>query len=147
MKVVLLQDVKGAGKKDEIVNVSDGYARNYLFPKKLAKEASAGAINEVESKQKAREHHKAEEKKAAEELAAKLEGKGVTVHAKAGSKGKLFGSVTSKEVSEAIKSTLGQDVPKNKIILPSDIKSYGKYTAKIKIYPEVSATVEITVCE
>ena len=147
MKVVLLQDVKGTGKKDDIVNVSDGYARNFLLPRKLAKEASAGAISEIATKQKAKEHHKAEEKKAAQELAAKLEGQTVTIHAKAGESGRLFGSVTPKEVAEALKQVTGEEIPKNKITIDGDIKTYGEYRAKIKVYPEVTATIGLKVTE
>ncbi|MGI5888741.1 MAG: 50S ribosomal protein L9 [Oscillospiraceae bacterium] len=147
MKVVLLEDVKGAGKKDEVVTVSDGYARNYLLPRKLAREADAAAMNEVKSKEEARLHRIEEEKRRASETASKIGGKTITIHAKAGENGKLFGSVTSKEISEELKKEFGEDIPKNKIAAEGDIKSYGEYKAKIKIYPEISAEIRIIVKE
>ena len=104
MKVVLLQDVKDIGKKGQVVNVSDGYARNFLLPRKLAKEATAAAMSDVKAKESARAHHKREEIKAANELKAMLNGKEVTIKAKAGKEGKLFGAVTSKDVAAAIKA-------------------------------------------
>lgn len=103
MKVILLQDVKGSGKKGELVNVSDGYARNFLFPKKLAREANAQAMNELKNAEAAKEHHAAVELANAKEAAAKIEGKTVKVVGKAGQGGKLFGSVTAKEIAEELK--------------------------------------------
>ena len=112
MKVVLLQDVKSIGKKDQIVNVSDGYARNFLFPRKLAKEATQGAVNDVMIKESAKAHHKQEEINAAKEVKAKIDGKVIAIKAKAGKEGKLFGAVTSKDVAEQIKKQLGVDIDK-----------------------------------
>ncbi|MGN0172329.1 MAG: 50S ribosomal protein L9, partial [Acutalibacteraceae bacterium] len=104
MKVILLQDVKGQGKKGELVNVSDGYARNFLLPRNLAMVADAQAMNELKNKESSVKYHQEMDKKAAQEAAELLKGKTVTIHARAGQKGKLFGAVTPKEVSEAIKS-------------------------------------------
>ena len=146
MKVILLADVKGHGKKGELCNVSDGYARNFLFPKKLAIEADAAAMSELKSREEAKAHHKEEEIAAAKKTAAELDGKTVTIKAKAGSAGKLFGSVTSKEVAEEIKKTLGIQVDKKKMTM-ADIKNFGEYTAEIKLYTGITAKVAILVTE
>lgn len=146
MKVILNADVKGQGKKGELVNVSDGYARNFLFPRKLAVEADAAAMNELKNREAATAHHHAEEVKAAEDLAAKLSGKTVTVHAKAGSAGKLFGAVTSKEVAETIAKEYGITVDKRKIQM-DDLKTYGSVQAEVKVYNGISATITVTVTE
>jgi len=146
MKVVLLADVKGHGKKGELVNVSDGYARNFLLPRNLAMVADAQAMNEYRNKEESVRYHKEMDKKAAEEAAATLKDKTITIHAKAGQKGKLFGSVTTKEVSEAIEKQLSVTVDKRKINM-KDIKAYGTYTAEIKFTQGVSASVTIEVTE
>lgn len=146
MKVILNADVKGQGKKGELVNVSDGYARNFLFPRKLAVEADATAMNELKNREAATAHHHAEEVKAAEEMAAALSGKTVTIHAKAGAAGKLFGAVTSKEVAEIIAKEFGITVDKRKIQM-NDIKTYGSVPAEIKIYNGISAAITVTVAE
>lgn len=144
MKVVLLADVKGLGKKGELCNASDGYARNFLFPKKLAIEADNSALNELKNREEAAAHHKQEEIKAAKELAAKLEGKTVTVKAKAGSNGRLFGSVTSKEIAAQIKDTLGVEIDRKKMSV-ADIKNFGEYTAEIKLYQGIVAKLTVSV--
>ena len=146
MKVVLLQDVKSIGKKDQLVNVSDGYARNFLFPRKLAKEATTGAINDVKTKESAKAHHKQEEINAANELKAKIDGKIVTLKAKAGKEGKLFGAVTSKDVSAELKKQLGVDIDKKKLVM-DDIKLFGSYECAVKIYPEITAKITVKVEE
>lgn len=146
MKVVLLQDVKGHGKKGELCNVSDGYARNFLFPKKLAVEADNAALNELKNREEAAAHHKQEEIKNAKDLAAKLDGKTVTLNAKAGSSGKLFGSVTSKEIAEEIKKSLGIEIDRKKMNV-ADIKNFGEYTAEIKLYQGISAKMTVVVSE
>ena len=117
MKVILLQDVKSLGKKGELVSASDGYARNYLFPRGLAKEANAQAMNEFNNKAQAQKFHAAEQLQAARDTAAGLEGKTVKITAKAGANGKLFGSVTSKDVAAALKSQFGVETDKRKIAL------------------------------
>ncbi len=146
MKVVLLADVKGHGKKGELCNVSDGYARNFLFPKKLAIEADSVALNELKNREAAAAHHKQEEINAAKETAAKLEGKTVVIKAKAGSSGKLFGAVTSKEIANEIKSSLGIQIDRKKMNV-ADIKNYGEYTAEIKLYQGITAKLNVKVTE
>ena len=147
MKVVLKQDVKGTGKKDELVNVSDGYARNFLFPRGLAVAADAAAISDLRAKSEAKEHHKAVELDKATALASTIDGKSVRIEAKAGSAGRLFGKVTSKEVAEELKKQYGADVDKRKIELDSEIKAFGTYNAVVKVYPGVTASVKVVVAE
>lgn len=147
MKVVLLQDVKGTGKKDELVNVSDGYARNFLMPHKLAKEATAGVLNELQSKQASIDHKKEVELAEAKKAAEKMDQKTFIIKAKAGENDRLFGSVTPKEIAAAIEKETGVAVDKRKIALESDIKSFGNYEVSVKVHTGVSATVFITVCE
>ena len=146
MKVVLLQDVKSIGKKDTVVTVSDGYARNFLFPRKLAVEATAAAMNDVKTKESAKAHHKREEIKAAEEIKAKIDGKTVTIKAKAGKEGKLFGAVTTKDVADAIKQQLKVDIKKKKLVM-NDIKTFMRCECEVKIYPEIHAKITVNVEE
>lgn len=146
MKVVLLADVKGQGKKGQLVNVSDGYARNFLFPKKLAIEADNAALNELKNREESQAHHKQEEINAAKATAEKLEGKSVKIIAKAGSGGRLFGSVTSKEIASEIKKSLGIEVDRKKMTV-ADIKNFGEYTAEIKLYQGITAKITVVVSE
>ena len=146
MKVILLQDVKGQGKKGELVTVSDGYARNFLLPRNLATVADSQAMNEFRNKEASIKYHQEMDKKAAEEAAATLKGKQVTVKARAGQKGKLFGSVTTKEVSEAVKNQLNVTVDKRKISM-ADIKAFGTYTAEIKLLQGISVEIQVEVTE
>ena len=146
MKVVLLQDVKGQGKKGELCNVSDGYARNFLFPKKLAVEADNAALNELKNREEAAAHHKKEEIAAAQSIADTLNGKEIVVKAKAGSNGKLFGSVTSKEIAAEIKNKLGIEIDRKKMSV-ADIKNFGEYTAEIKLYQGIAAKITVRVTE
>lgn len=146
MKVILKQDVKNLGKKGELVNASDGYARNYLFPKGLAVEANATAMNDFKNKENAKKYHKAEEIKAAEADAAKLEGKTFKLTAKAGANGRLFGSVNAKDVAAKIKEELGIDIDKRKIVM-DDIKQFGTTEAQIKVYQGITARVYVQVAE
>lgn len=146
MKVILKQDVKNLGKKGELVNTSDGYARNYLFPRGLAVEANAAAMNDFNNKESAKKFHKEEEIKAAKADASKLEGKTVKLSAKAGANGKLFGSVTAKDISAEIKNSLGIDVDKRKISV-DDIKQFGTFEAEIKVYQGISAKIFVQVSE
>ena len=146
MKVVLLQDVKSIGKKDTVVTVSDGYARNFLFPRKLAVEATAAAMNDVKTKESAKAHHKREEIKAAEEIKVKIDGKTVTIKAKAGKEGKLFGAVTTKDVADAIKQQLKVDIDKKKLVM-NDIKTFMRCECEVKIYPEIHAKITVNVEE
>lgn len=147
MKVILLEDVKGSGKKDQIVNVADGYARNFLIPKGLAAEATPQTLNELKSKQKSEEHRKAQELDEAKKTAEKIDQKTFMIRAKAGAEDKLFGSVTAKEIAAAIENETGCEVDKRKIVLDTEIKSFGNYEVTIKIHPGVTATAYITVCE
>lgn len=146
MKVVLLADVKGHGKKGELCNVSDGYARNYLLPKKLAVEADNAALNELKNRKEAQAHHKQQKIEAANKCATILNGKTITIKAKAGANGKLFGSVTSKEIAAEIKNTLGIEVDRKKMSV-ADIKNFGEYTAEIKLYPGITAKLTVIVTE
>ena len=147
MKVILKADVKGNGKKGEIINVSDGYARNFLFPKGLAVEANAQAMNEYNNAASSKAHHEKVLKDAAEEAKKKLDASSVTIKAKAGSGGRLFGSVTSKEIAIEIKNTLKLDVDKKKIVLDSDIKAFGTYTVPVKLHSGVTANLKVIVTE
>ena len=145
MKVVLKQDVKSIGKKDELHEVSDGYARNYLLPRGLA--ADAAAVNEVRTKAAASEHHAAEELANAQALAKKLNGQIVAIKAKAGQGGRLFGSVTSKDIAAALTQKVGEPVDKRKIVLDGDIKNFGSYEVEVKVYPKVTAKLTVKVEE
>lgn len=144
MKVILLQDVKGQGKKGELCNVSDGYARNFLFPKNLAIVADSAAMSELKNREESAAHHKKEEENAAKALAAKINGQRFVLTAKAGASGKLFGAITSKEIANEMKNKLGTDIDKKKIVI-NDIKAYGEYNAELKIISGISAkfTVEV----
>ena len=147
MKVILLKDVKSLGKKDEIVDISDGYARNYVLPKGLGKEASAANLNDLKLK-KANEEKVAKEKlEDAKKLAAKLETREVTVKMKSGEGGKTFGSISSKEIAAAAKAQCGLDVDKKKIQLPEAIKSLGEYEVQIKLHPQVVGKLKVKVIE
>lgn len=145
MKVILLADVKGHGKKGDLVEASDGYARNYLLPRGLAKEATKAVINELKDKNDAAAYHKEQEKKAALEAKAALEGGKVVLKAKAGEGGKLFGKITSQDVATAIKMQLHHVVDKKKIVLPDGIKTIGDKTVEVKLYPGVAANVIVSV--
>lgn len=146
MKVILTKDVKTLGKKGEMVNVADGYARNFLFPRGLAAEANAQALTELKNREQAAEHKIAVDTQNARDAAAALEGRTVRVSAKAGANGKLFGSVTAKEVAESVKKQFGVEADKRKITM-EDIKSYGTYEAEIKLYAGISAKIYVQVSE
>ena len=147
MKVILLQDVKSLGKKGELVKASDGYARNFLFPKGLAKEANAQAMNELKNAENSKQYKIETAIKKANEAKAMLEGETFKMTAKAGNGGKLFGSVTPKEISAEIKKQKGIDVDKRKITLDADIKAFGTYNAEIKLYNGIIAKVKVQVSE
>jgi large subunit ribosomal protein L9 len=147
MKVIFLQDVKGSGKKGDLKDVADGYAKNFLFPKKLAAEATAKSIAELESK-KAADIHRADVAKAdAAEFAKKINGTKITIKSKAGAGGKLFGAVTAANVAEALETAYSYNVDKKKITLPSEIKTFGIYPAEIKLAQGVTAKINIEVAE
>ena len=147
MKVLLLADVKGQGKKDQIVEVSDGYARNFLFPKKLAVAADAKVMSEAKSKEESKQFRLREEKAAAKALAERLSQLTVKINASSGSDGRLYGSVTTKDISEALAAQHKINVDKRKMVLAENIKAYGTYNVDVKVYPEVSATLKVTVTE
>ena len=147
MKVIFNVDVKGQGKKGEMKEVSTGYARNYLLPRNLATEATADNLNAFKLKEKAKAAQIAKEKAQAQEYAAKLNGVQVTIRAKAGNNGKLFGAVTSQEISDALKAQFDMDIEKNKIVQSEPIKSYGSFTVKAKLGYEISGSINVLVVE
>ena len=147
MKVILQQDVKGQGKKGQLVEVSEGYARNYLLPRKLAIPATTDAINTMNLKEKARRAEEARQKAEAEATAEKLKECMVKLTAKAGNGGRLFGAVTTKEISEGLKAQFSIDIPKQKLVLDEPIKAFGSYQVKAKLGFEVVGTVYVSVFE
>ena len=147
MKVLLLADVKGQGKKDQIVEVSDGYARNFLFPKKLAVVADAKVMSETKSKEEAKQFRLKEEKAAAKALVDKLGTLTVRITASSGGDGRLYGSITSKDIAEKLREQYNIEIDKRKLVLSENIKSYGTYDVEVKVYPEISATLKVTVAE
>lgn len=146
MKVILTQDVKSLGKKGEMVNTSDGYARNFLFPRKLAVEADSQAMTELKNRESSKKHKVDVETAEAKEAAAKINGVTVKITAKAGQGGRLFGSVTSKEIAIELKNKFGINVDKRKIAV-DDIKAYGTYPATVKLYQGVTADFSVSVTE
>jgi large subunit ribosomal protein L9 len=147
MKVILQQDVKGQGKKGQLVEVSEGYARNFLLPKKLAIPATTDAINTMNLKEKARRAEEARQREEALATAGKLKEITVRIAAKAGTGGRLFGAVTTKEIAEALNKQFSLDIPKQKLVLDEAIKSFGTYTVKAKLGFEISASFSVMVSE
>lgn len=147
MKLILLQDVKSVGKKGELINASEGYAKNFLLPKKLAVEATKANLNEYELKQKADARRRQEELEQAQATAKALEDKTVTIRVKTGGNGKLFGAVTNKEVAEAIVEQTALDIDKKKVSIGDPIKMVGERTAVVKLHPQVTAEVKIKIVE
>ena len=147
MKVILTADVKGQGKKGELKEVSEGYARNYLIPRGLAMKATADNLNALALKEKAKAAQAAKEKAQAQEYAKQLESCVVKVQARGGENGKLFGSVTNKEVADALKEQYGIELEKNRILLEENIKSFGSYELRCKLGYEVSGTIHLLVVE
>ena len=147
MKVILLEDVKKLGKKGDLVDVSDGYARNFLFPRNLAKEATEGSLKQLKQVKDAIAKKKQKELEQAKELAKVLSNTTVTLKVKAGEQGKLFGSVTSKDISEALKKQYNIEVDRRKIELQEPIKSLGSYKVDIKLAPEVDAKLSVKIVE
>ena len=145
MKVILLDNIKGVGKKDEIINASDGYARNYLLPKKLAVEANAENLSKLNNKKESAIYKKDQEKQNAEELAKKLKGIILKIKVKAGENGKIFGGVTSKEISENLKSQYNFVVDKKKIELKDTIKTLGSFNVSIKLFEGITADLRVEV--
>ena len=147
MKVILQQDVRGQGKKGQMIEASDGYARNYLLPRKLAVLATAENVNTMKMQEKAKKAQEAAEKAEAEAIAAKLKDLSVKVVAKGGSNGRLFGAVTSKEIADALSAQHGISINKSKIVQEEPIKSFGGYELKVKLGYEVSGTLKVVVAE
>ena len=147
MKLILTQDVKGQGKKDQVINVSDGYARNFLLPKGLAVPADAKSMSEIKSREESRLHKKETEKAAAKETAAKLEKVTVKIIGQAGSDGRLYGSVTAKDIAEALEKQHGIVIDKRKLTLSEPIKTFGTYNTEVKLYTEITGKVKVTVSD
>ena len=147
MKVILLADVKGQGKKTDVIEVSDGYAKNFLIPRKLAKAADAQSLNDVKVKEAARLYRIETEKKEAREIAETLQGILVKIPTSGGTDGRLYGSITTKDISERLSADHGIVIDKKKLVLSDPIKSYGKYTVEAKLYTEITGTVSVLVCE
>lgn len=147
MKVILMQDVRGQGKKGEMINVSDGYARNFLFPRKLAQEATADNINTMRMNDKAKREKEQRAREEAAAMSAKLRELTLTVLAKGGGAGRLFGSVTSQEISDALKAQEGMDLDRRKIVIEDPIKTVGLYTVKVKLGFGIDAPLKVDVKE
>ena len=145
MKVLLLADVKGQGKKGDVLNVSDGYARNFLFPKKLACEVDAAVLNDLKNKEEARKRREALEKQAAEDTAKKFESIVVKLYMAAGADNKFFGSVTNKEIAEELNKQFSIEVDKRKIILADAIKTFGTHTVDVKLHPETTGKLNVLI--
>lgn len=145
MKVILLQDIKGSGKKDDIITVSDGYARNFLFPKKLAVEATPGASKEIERKRAAEAAREAERRAAAEEKARLLKGKTIAMSVKCGEKGRLYGSITTAEIAEQLEKQHGVKVDKKKIDLADPIRTVGDVTVTVWLYSGITTQMNVHV--
>ncbi|WP_291651559.1 50S ribosomal protein L9 [Clostridium sp.] len=144
MKVILLQDVKKVGKKGDVVDISDGYARNFLFPRKLAKEANNNNMHILNTKKENERKKKLAEIEAAQKLASELKGKEIKIEAKSGNGGRLFGAITSKDVAELINKQFKLSVDKKKIVMDT-IKVAGSYDIEIKLYPEVSTKMKVII--
>ena len=147
MKVILLDNIKGVGKKDEVINASDGYARNFLFPKNLAVEANAENMSKLKNKQDSAKHKKDVEKEKALEIVGKLKDITLTIKVKAGDNGRIFGGVTSKEISENLKSQYKIDVDKKKIVLNETIKNLGVFNISIKLFEGVVGNLKVSVVD
>ncbi|ABI69823.1 50S ribosomal protein L9 [Syntrophomonas wolfei] len=145
MKVILIQEVKNLGKAGEIKEVSDGYARNFLIPRGLAEEATKGKVKESEEKKLKMQRKKEKELSEAEKLKEKLQGKTISIKARAGGADRLFGAVTSREISEILQQELGIVIDKKKIELPQPIKQLGEYKVKVKVYPSIQAEIKVIV--
>jgi large subunit ribosomal protein L9 len=147
MKVILTQDVKGQGKKGQAINVSDGYARNFLLPKGLAVVADASAMNDLKNKEASRLHKIEVEKAAAKEIAAKLESVSVKISATAGADGRLYGSVTSKEIAQTLEDQHKITIDKRKIDMPDPIKAFGSYSVSVKLYTDIVGKINVVITD
>ncbi len=147
MKVILTQDVKSQGKKDQIIEVSDGYARNFLFPKKLAIPADAKAVNEAKNKEASRLHKIEVERQQAKDIAAKLDTVLVKIKGKSGADGRLYGAITPKDIADTLMKDFSIDIDKRKISVPEPIKTFGKFELEVKLYNEVTGKIHLLVSE
>ena len=147
MKVVLTADVKGQGKKNDIVEVSDGYARNFLFPRKLAVEATNKVLNEIKGQNEARQHRLEVELAEARALAAKLDTLLIKIHATSGADGRLYGSITAKDIADQLEKDYGIALDKRKIVLANPIRAYGPYDPDVKLYTDVTGKLHVLVCQ
>jgi len=147
MKVILQQDVKALGKKGDVLEVSEGHARNFLFPRKLAVEATDGNVKTLEARKQKEAERKAEEKKQAQALAEKISKLEVKIQAKTGDNGRLFGSITSKDIADAVKASSGIEIDKRKIDLEEPIKTLGTYPLKVKLHKDVTTEVRVSIVE
>ncbi len=147
MKVILLEDVKGSGVKGDIINVSDGYARNYLFPRNLAIEATKANLNELKNRKRAEDKRKEEAAQNAREVVEKLSGLTLVIKAKSGENGKLFGSVTNKEIAEELQKQYGLSIDRKKIVLDEPIKQLGEMDLEVKLHPGISGKLKVKVEE
>jgi len=145
MKVILKQDVRGLGKKDDLVNVSDGYARNFLFPRGLAVEANQSNLNMMKTRKEAEKVKKDRELAQAKKLAEKLRSIEIVIKAKTGDTGKLFGSITGKDIAYKLKEDFGLDIDRKKIVMPDAIRATGSYEIDVKLYPEVSSKLRVRI--
>ncbi len=145
MKVILKEDVKGLGKKEQMVEASDGYARNFLFPRGLAVEASATNVNIMKTKKEAEAQKKEREIAQAKEMAKKIKDITLTLKVKAGDNGKLFGSITSKDIAEAMKTQQKLEIDKKKLVMPDSLKSVGTFEVEVKLYPEISSKFTVKI--
>ncbi|HOA54361.1 MAG: 50S ribosomal protein L9 [Acetivibrionales bacterium] len=145
MKVILKQDVRGLGKKDDLVNVSDGYARNFLFPRGLAVEANQSNLNMMKTRKEAEKVKKDRELAQAKKLAEKLRSIEIVIKAKTGDTGKLFGSITGKDIADKLKEDFGLDIDRKKIVMPDAIRATGSYEIDVKLYPEVSSKLRVRI--
>ncbi|MCD7752357.1 MAG: 50S ribosomal protein L9 [Lachnospiraceae bacterium] len=147
MKVILLQDEKKLGKKGDLVEVNDGYARNYILPKKIGMEANARNMNDLKLRKASEEKKAKEQLEAAKALAAEIANKTVTVSMKAGENGKTFGSISTKEIAASLKSQHDIEVDKKKIVLPEAIRTFGVFEVSVKLHPQVTGTIRVKVEE
>lgn len=147
MKVILLEDVKSVGKKGDVIEASEGYAKNFLFKKKLAKEANAANMNDLKLQKQHEDKVAAENLQAAKDFAAEIEEQKVVVKMKAGENGKAFGSISSKEIAKAYNNQFGKEIDKKKLVLPDAIKNFGTYEVKVKLHPKVTGTLRVQVVE
>ncbi len=147
MKVILLADVKGQGKKNDVIEVSDGYGKNFLIPRKLAKAADAQSLNEIKTKEEARLYRIEQEKKEAKALGERLKSILVKIPASSGADGRLYGAITSKDICERLQADHGIEIDKRKLVMSDPIKAYGKYEVEVKLYPEVMGKIYFLVCE